>query len=47
MVPLAHSDSVGSGKGGNCSVPKKEREIRGVNFRVVKGLFHLDLISQF
>jgi len=28
-----------SGQGGNRSVPKKEREIRGVDFRVVNWLF--------
>jgi len=27
----------GSGQGGNRSVPKKEREIHGVDFRVVNG----------
>jgi hypothetical protein len=32
LLNLAQS---GSGQGGDCSVPKKEREIRSVDFRVV------------
>ena len=35
-LSLAQSDS---GQGGNCSVPKKEREIHGVDFRVVNEVF--------
>lgn len=39
VTPLLGMAQSGSGQGGNCSVPKKEREIRVVDFRVVKVLF--------
>ena len=40
LLSLAQSSS---GQGGNRSVPKKEREIHGVDFRVVNWLFQLFL----
>jgi len=39
VTPSLSLAQSGSGQGDNCSVPKKEREICGVDFRVVKSLF--------
>ena len=39
MTPSLSLAQFGSGQGGNGSVPKKEREIHGVDFRVVNWLF--------
>ena len=39
MTPSLSLAQSGSGQGGNGSVPKKEREIHGVDFRVVNSLF--------
>jgi hypothetical protein len=39
VTPSLSLAQSGSGQGGNRSVPKKEREIHGVDFRVVNGLF--------
>ena len=38
MTPSLSLAQSGSGQGSNRSVPKKEREIHGVDFRVVKSL---------
>jgi len=38
VTPSLSLAQSGSGQGGNRSVPKKEREIHGVDFRVVKSL---------
>lgn len=39
MAPSLSLAQSGSGQGGNRSVPKKEREIHGVDFRVLNLLF--------
>jgi hypothetical protein len=39
MAPSLSLAQSGSGQSGNCSVPKKEREVRVVDFRVVKSVF--------
>jgi hypothetical protein len=41
VTPSLSLAQSGSGQGGNCSVPKKEREIRGVDFGVVNWVFHV------
>ena len=43
VTPSLSLAQSGSGQGGNRSVPKKEREIHGVDFMVVNCLFHADL----
>jgi len=40
VTPELSLAQAGSGQGGNRSVPKKEREIHGVDFRVVYWLLH-------
>ena len=40
MTPSLSLALSGSGQGGNRSVPKKETEIHGVDFRVVNWVFY-------
>jgi len=46
VTPLLSLAQSGSGQGDNRSVPKKEREIHGVDFRVVNGLFQFAQVRQ-
>ena len=41
MTPSLSLAQSGSDQGGNRSVPKKEREIHDVDFRVVNWVFHI------
>ena len=45
MTPSLSLAQSGLGQDGNCSVPKKEREIHGDDFRVVNWMFPEETLS--